>query len=45
MLSEKETYSNCGAIATTLTAWDEKAYATEIEKAKKLAQRPGRARR
>jgi hypothetical protein len=45
MLSEKETYSNCSAIASTLTRWDDKAYATEIEKAKKLGQRPVRARR
>ncbi|WP_309712679.1 M1 family aminopeptidase [Armatimonas sp.] len=45
MLSEKETYGSCAAIASTLTSWDEKAYATEIEKAKKLAQRPTRARR
>lgn len=44
LLSEKETYTNCSAIASTLQAWDEKAYAAEIEKAKKLAQRPQRGR-
>lgn len=44
MLSEKETYGNCSAIASTLGLWDDKLYATEIEKAKKLAQRPVRRR-
>ncbi|MBB6051293.1 M1 family metallopeptidase [Armatimonas rosea] len=42
LLTEKETYSNCAAIATVLDVWDDKAYATEIAKAKKLAQRPRR---
>jgi aminopeptidase N len=45
MLTEKETYSNCSAIASTLDIWDDKTYATEIEKAKKLGQRPARGRR
>ena len=45
LIREQETYGNCSTIASTLAAWDEKAYATEIEKAKKLAQRPQRARR
>ncbi|WP_395088537.1 M1 family aminopeptidase [Armatimonas sp.] len=44
LLTQKETYANCAAIAGTLAAWDDKAYATEIEKAKKLGQRPARGR-
>ena len=44
LLTEKETYANCSAIASTLDLWDDKAYATEIEKAKKLGQRPARGR-
>ena len=44
LLTEKETYANCSAIASTLDLWDDKAYAAEIAKAKKLGQRPARGR-
>ena len=44
LLSEKETYANCSMIASTLEAWDDKAYATEIAKARKLGVRPQRGR-
>lgn len=44
LLTEKETYANCSVIASTLEGWDEKAYATEIAKAKKLGTRPVRRR-